>query len=174
MYLGKWVPTFRGDLLPSSCTPKTETADSFSMLVCIWQITLHISELSVNIRHCKCVRSLTTYIHRLCFDIHKIIQCISEMWHQNIYLKFPRIKHYSVIYHLHTRKDTLLNNISTNSMEQSPFREANRSSVIQKTPRILWKPKVYYSNHKRPPPVPTLQQSNLNPRLPIPRLNNPF
>ena len=41
----------------------------------------------------------------------------------------------------------------TYSMVQSPSWEANWFAASQEIPRILWKPKVHYRTHKRPPPV---------------------
>ena len=58
--------------------------------------------------------------------------------------------------HAHCMLDTLL----TYSTVQSPSWEANWFAASQEIPRILWNPKVHCRTHKRPPPVPILNQPN--------------
>jgi len=43
-------------------------------------------------------------------------------------------------------------------MVQSPSWEANWFAASQEIPRISRNPKVHYRTHKRPPPVPILNQ----------------
>jgi hypothetical protein len=54
----------------------------------------------------------------------------------------------------------LLTYLLTHSKQQCPSWEANRFSVTQEIPGILWNPKVLYHIHKCLPPVPTLSQLN--------------
>ena len=55
----------------------------------------------------------------------------------------------------------------TYSMQQSPSWEANWFfAANQEIPRILWNPKVHYRTHKRPSPVPILNQLHPVPTTP--------
>ena len=46
----------------------------------------------------------------------------------------------------------------TNSVEHSPSWQAARFLPSQEIPRVLCDPKVHYSMHNSPPPVPALSQ----------------
>jgi hypothetical protein len=60
--------------------------------------------------------------------------------------------------HLICGTKVILTCLLTHSMQQSPSWEANRFSVSQEIPRILWNPKVHYRIRKCPPPVLILSQ----------------
>ena len=56
----------------------------------------------------------------------------------------------------------LLTYLLTYSMQHSPSWVANRFSVSQEIPGILWNSKVHYRSHKCPPPVSILNQLDHN------------
>jgi len=60
-----------------------------------------------------------------------------------------------------SRKRSLISaSLLTYSMVQSPSWEANWFAATQEIPQISRNPKVHYRTHKRPPPVPILDQPN--------------
>jgi hypothetical protein len=48
--------------------------------------------------------------------------------------------------------------IETNSLEQCPFLETDRSSATEEIHHVLWNPKVLYRIYKSLPPIPILRQ----------------
>ena len=67
-------------------------------------------------------------------------------------------KFYDCTYRIHTY---LLTPCSRVLLEKLPAFAAN-----QEIPRILWNPKVHYSNHRRPPPIPILSKLHPVPTAP--------
>ena len=66
-------------------------------------------------------------------------------------------------------------NVLTNSMQQSPSGEDDRSSVSQEIPCILWNLRLHYCVHDSLPPFPILSQINLfHARSPIQLLEDPL
>jgi len=66
--------------------------------------------------------------------------------------------------HIQYDQSTILNDILTylltHSTVQSPFWAANWFAASQEIPHISRNPRVLYSTHKRPPPIPVLGQPN--------------
>ena len=65
-----------------------------------------------------------------------------------------------LIFLLYIANYNLLTYLLTYSMVQSPSSEAKWFAASQEIPRISRNPKVHYRNHKRPPPISILGQTN--------------
>ena len=78
------------------------------------------------------------------------------------------IKQYKISVSPHKQfSSTRLNLLNTKrrltySMEQSPFEKLTGFAANQEIPRILWKWKVHYRTHKRPPTVPVLSIAHIH------------
>ena len=92
-------------------------------------------------------------------------------WKKNLEISDVGVEEYSVLILLKIRNSArmfrsylhtyLLIYLLTYSIEQSPPWEANRPTVSQQIPRIIWNPNVHYRIHNSRPPV--LIQSQINP-----------
>jgi len=62
---------------------------------------------------------------------------------------------------------TVLTNLLTYSMVQSPSWEANWFAASQEIPHITRNPNVHYRTHKRPPPISILDSSEIIPQMKV-------
>jgi len=108
-----------------------------------------------------------SYHVRNTIHLPEISRCFPEFFRQVEYVDTNRIRfiHHHLSFIVYAT-DVCLRYKLSNSMDQSPYWEANSHSASQKIPRILWNSEVHYRVHKGPPLIRILSYYNILPSTP--------